>query len=101
MRRMRRFLSQWPAILVVSVLAMPISAQQTPRHEDTEYYEPVPKVITPGATNSAPPSDAIVLFDGTNLNEWVTNRDKSAARWTVAEGVMTVNKAAGNIETKR
>src|SRR5205823_9458445 len=51
--------------------------------------------------NSAPPSDAIVLFDGTNLNEWVSNRDKSPARWPVSDGVMTVNKAAGNIETKR
>src|SRR4029453_11353199 len=27
--------------------------------------------------------------------------DKSAAQWTVAEGVITVNKKAGNIETKR
>ncbi|HEY4089440.1 MAG TPA: DUF1080 domain-containing protein [Bryobacteraceae bacterium] len=75
-----------------------------PRHEDTEVYEPVPKVVTPGATNAAPPSDAIVLFDGKNLDEWVTNRDKSPAKWTVADGILTVKKGAeggGNIETKR
>jgi hypothetical protein len=68
----------------------------------TEVWEPVPKVVTPGATNSAPPSDAIVLFDGKNLDEWVSNKDsKSPAGWTVADGILTVNKAAGNIETKR
>ena len=78
-------------------------AEPAGRPEDTEVWEPVPKVVTPGATNSAPPSDAIVLFDGKNLDEWVTNRDKSPAKWTVTDGVLTVNKAkdSGNIETKR
>jgi hypothetical protein len=73
------------------------------RPEDTEVWEPVPKVVTPGPDTTAPPSDAIVLFDGKNLDEWVSNRDKSPAKWTVANGVLTVNKekGAGNIETKR
>jgi hypothetical protein len=79
--------------------AAPNPAQ--PRHEDTEFYEPVPKVIAPGSADSAPPSDAIVLFDGTNLDQWVSTRDKSPAQWTVADGVLTVNKRVGNIETKR
>jgi len=47
------------------------------RPQDTEVWEPVPKMVTPAATIGAPPSDAIVLFDGTNLNEWVNQRDKS------------------------
>jgi hypothetical protein len=64
-------------------------------------WDPVPAIVTPGAGNTAPPSDAIVLFDGANLNEWVNTRDKSPAGWTVADGLMTVNKRAGNIETKR
>lgn len=73
------------------------------RPEDTEVWEPVPPVVTPGPANSAPPSDAIVLFDGKNLDEWVSNSDKSPAKWTVSDGVLTVNKAkdSGNIETKR
>jgi hypothetical protein len=66
-------------------------------------WEPEPKVLTPGATDAAPPSDAIVLFDGKNLDEWVSNRDKMPARWIVSNGVMTVSKekGVGNIETKR
>jgi hypothetical protein len=107
------------SIAIVSLISVvtPVCAQQGgsgrgrgaagasgPRHEDTEVYEPVPKVVTPGATNEAPPSDAIVLFDGKNLDEWVTNRDKSPAKWTVADGILTVKKGregGGNIETKR
>ena len=79
--------------------AVPASASAKP--EDTEVWEPVPEVVTPGVTNAAPPSDAIVLFDGKNLDEWVSVQDKSPAKWIVANGVVTVNKAAGNIETKR
>jgi hypothetical protein len=67
----------------------------------TEVWEPVPKVVTPGATPEAPPSDAIVLFDGKNLDEWVSNKDKSPAKWAVADGILTVDKKTGNIETKR
>ena len=82
----------------------PAAAAQTPAKpgpKDTEVWEPVPPVVTPGAQNSAPPSDAIILFDGTNLDQWVSVKDKSAAGWKVADGVMTVVKSVGNIETKR
>ncbi len=84
--------------------AAPVPAEAKPpaaKPEDTEVWEPVPKVVTPGANNTAPPSDAIVLFDGKNLDEWVSVQDKTPAKWIVANGILTVNKAAGNIETKR
>jgi len=68
---------------------------------DTEIWSPAPKIVAPGATAGAAPSDAIVLFDGTNLDQWVQNSDKSPAKWTVADGILTVNKRAGSIETKR
>jgi hypothetical protein len=91
--------------LTVLLSAAFLSAQTAkPKPEDTEVWEPVPKVVTPGANNTAPPSDAIVLFDGKNLDEWVSTRDKGPAKWTVHDGVLTVNKTkglAGNIETKR
>ncbi|HET9799441.1 MAG TPA: DUF1080 domain-containing protein [Gemmatimonadaceae bacterium] len=71
-----------------------------PKPEDTEVWTPVPPVVTPG-TNGSAPSDAIVLFGGENLADWVQIKDKSPATWPVADGIMTVNKAAGGIETKR
>ena len=76
-------------------------ADARPRPEETEVWEPVPKVVTPGATTSSAPSDAIILFDGKTLDEWVSVGDKGPAGWTVADGIITVNKEAGNIETKR
>ena len=47
------------------------------------------------------PADAIILFDGKNLDEWVTVKDKSAAKWTVSENIFTVKKRTGNIQTKK
>ena len=94
---------QFSKVLALSALlavAAPVYAQKA-RPEDTEVWQPAPQVVTPGATCTAPPSDAIVLFDGKNLGQWVSTRDKSPAKWTVANGVMTVNKSAGNIETKK
>ena len=93
------------AFLVSSSLAaqQPAAPQPggKPRPQDTEQWEPVPAVVAPGTTAGAPPADAVVLFDGKNLDQWVSTNNKSAAGWTVANGVMTVNKKAGNIETKR
>jgi len=91
----------FPAVLVV-LTATAIAAQETkPKPEDTEVWQPVPAVVTPGATCGAPPSDAIVLFDGSNENEWVSAQDHTPARWVVADGLLTVAKGTGNIETRR
>lgn len=91
--------------LAALIAATSLTAQQpaAPKHQDTEVYEPVPPIVTPGITDSAPPSDAIVLFDGKNLDQWVSTKDKSPAAWTVADGILTVSKApgSGNIETRR
>ncbi|HSV04674.1 MAG TPA: DUF1080 domain-containing protein [Phenylobacterium sp.] len=69
--------------------------------ENTEQWTPVPPVVTPGARDAAPPSDAIVLFDGKGLDQWVSAKDGSPAKWNVAGGLLTVEKKAGNIETRR
>jgi len=67
----------------------------------TEQWEPVPRIVMPGAQNNAPPSDAVVLFDGRDLSQWEASKDHSPAHWKVHDGVMTVDKTTGNIQTKR
>lgn len=93
------------AVAVLALFSAGASAQEPssgkPKAEDTEVWQPAPKVVTPGAECGEPPSDAVILFNGKNLDEWVSAKDKSPAKWTVTDGVVTVNKAAGDIETKR
>lgn len=55
---------------------------------------PEPPVVSPGKTDDAPPSDAIVLFGGEDLSAW-----NNGEKWEVADGVATVRGA--NIETKQ
>jgi hypothetical protein len=77
------------------------NAQEKAKPEDTEIWEPIPKVVTPGNSFRDAPSDAIILFNGKNLDEWVQNSDESPAKWDVKGDILTVNKKYGNIETKR
>jgi hypothetical protein len=74
----------------------------TMTHEQTEFYTPVPPVVTPGATNSAPPEGAVVLFGGKDLDSWVSANDTTKpAAWTVADNSFTVKPGAGNIQTRQ
>lgn len=68
--------------------------------EQTEYYEPVPPEVTPGNTDSEAPSDAIVLFDGSNLDQWVDESTGGKPNWTVENGIATVTPRKGGIKTK-
>lgn len=82
------------------VLSATLFAQTKP--EDTEVWEPVPAIVTPGKINTDAPSDAIILFDGKNLDQWVDVKDPSKpAGWKVSGGAFTVDKTTGNIQTKR
>ncbi len=88
--------------VILAASAAVANAQNQAKHEDTEVYEPVPNVVTPGKTNSDAPSDAIVLFDGKNLDQWtMADHRGNPATWNVADGILTVNKRSGNIETTK
>ena len=99
------------AALFTCLLIIKANAQdEFPKQEPmkpgmSEYWNPQPKVVTPGTATSnafiSPPSDAIILFDGKDLSEWKAGRGDREAGWTVHDGIFTVNKRAGDIITKR
>jgi hypothetical protein len=104
MKRLMQFACSLTTMVALQGAAGQTSAEETAvaaKPEDTEQWEPVPRKVSPGVDVSAAPSDAIVLFDGRNLDEWVMAKDRSPARWRVENRTMVVDKAFGNIETKR
>jgi hypothetical protein len=66
----------------------------------TEIGDLKPVKVTPGKNNSEPPSDAIVLFDGKELDQWST-AEGAHAKWEVKDGSFTVVKGAGDIKSKK
>lgn len=94
---------------------------KTEPYKLTEQWEPVPTKVTPGYF-TAPPSDAVVLFNGTDLSGWhhpehgygarmdqvesiLNARTKapkySDAEWLVKDGAMIVKPGSGDLETKQ
>lgn len=92
-----------PAIAFAVLHMSAVSAQEINDPKATEVWEPEPEVVTPGApSHTTPPDDAIVLFDGTSLDQWVSADDANVpAQWTVSDSVVTVKKGTGNIQTRR
>ncbi len=67
----------------------------------TEIMDPEVTIIQPGATNSDAPSDAIVLFNGTDVNaEWSDSKG-NPTKWIVSDGSLVCVKGSGVIQTKR
>ncbi len=65
---------------------------------------PQPKTVVPGTFSSAeqpgrPPSDAVVLFDGTDLSKWRTDKGQPAP-WRIVGGCLEVEPGTGKILTK-
>jgi hypothetical protein len=97
------------AIFVVPALALCIAqlsvAQVDPRWKPNDPTRPLPPVIESGTASTQdapghPPSDAIVLFDGKNLSQWV-GEDGQPAKWKVADGYMEVVPHGGLIHTRQ
>lgn len=76
-----------------------LQAQTKFQPQDTEFY--TPKLRTVETTMDKAPSDAIILFDGTNLNQWVsTDNPSKPADWLIENGTLTVKPKSGAIQTK-
>jgi hypothetical protein len=91
-------------LLLITAMAIGIAAnaQDSLAREaaKTEVWEPVPKIVTPGNTNSEPPSDAIVIFNGKDLNQ-LQKENGGAVGWKIDGDALTVVKGSGNIATKQ
>ena len=68
----------------------------------TEYYEPVPPKVKPGAKLGDAPADAIILLgpDG-DASEWVKADGSGPAEWTQEDNSLVVNPGTGDIATRR
>lgn len=68
--------------------------------EATEIYEPVPAKVS--LNENGVPSDAIVLFDGSDLEEWIHVQDSSTVQWQIMDDAsLLVKDKSGDIRTKR
>ena len=100
-------MSRFPLLALSTLAAVlwgqgrPVTYDDTPQLPGQSYRvhgeRPIPPVISPGSQASAP-SDAIVLFDGTDLAQW-RNGDQDAS-WKVVGDYMEVN-GTGSIQTRR
>lgn len=86
-------------VCIVSVVAY--AAQQAAQWAVHDPSRPRPPVVRPGKTDREPPSDAVVLFDGTDLSAWQSKKDGGAAKWVVRDGYMEVSPKTGYIQTRR
>lgn len=70
--------------------------------EMTEIWEPEVEVVTPSKVLGDAPSDAVILFDGSDLDQWVSSNDnEKTAPWKiVANDHMEVVPGSGGIQTK-
>jgi hypothetical protein len=71
-----------------------------------DHNRPQPKLVTPGSFSTQeqpgkPPSDAIVLFDGTDLSKWEADEGNGVpTKWIVKDGAMECVPKSGYIRTK-
>ena len=71
-------------------------------HEEDQNKQPLPPVVTPGAEVGAPPSDAVVLFDGSEeafKANWLDMKG-GESKWKVADGAMESVRGAGYVRSK-
>lgn len=98
------------ATLFASLAVLAVRAAEgytdTPMQPDGKWHvhdpaRPKPKVITPGTAFSqkaTAPSDATVLFDGTDFSKWQGEGGKDV-KWKLEDGYMETTKS-GRIRTK-
>ncbi|MGH6784081.1 MAG: 3-keto-disaccharide hydrolase, partial [Sphingomicrobium sp.] len=96
-------IAAWSVVMILPT-ADRVAAQAAGEWPIHSTSRPQPRIVTPApaAAPMAPPSDAIVLFDGRSLSEWRSaDTTRGAARWKVENGYMEVVAGTGGIATVR
>jgi hypothetical protein len=75
-------------------------------HETDPAIRPQPLVVAPGTESAQDkpgraPSDAVVLFNGTDLSQWTSTQPDKPTKWVVQDGAMSPTKASGMIRSKQ
>lgn len=100
MKTPARILVPFVAAAAFAALTARGADDNLPPPEATEYWEPVPPVVH--APAGGVPSDAVVLFDGTNFDAWEPEVP-GAPLWKIEDGAMLVvpREKASGLKTKR
>jgi hypothetical protein len=91
------------ALGALVIAPLTVQAQPDPNYSSHDRTQPLPPVIVPGTASTQeqpgrPPSDAVILFDGKSIANWVS-MDGSPTRWIVKEGYMECVKGSGYVRT--
>jgi len=101
---MRKTFTVLYGTLFLLLSASGVCAQIDTKWKIHDLGRPLPPIVTPGtsSTQEVPgkaPSDAVILFDGKDLSQWL-DKDGASAKWKVERGYMEVAPKTGYIHTK-
>ncbi len=99
-KRMLTASAVWPLTVAMAVVLFSVLGAAQPQWTVHDPNRPMPPVVTPGPAGPpvAPPSDAVVLFDGKDLSQWQDAKGQPA-QWKVENGYMEVVPKTGGIRT--
>src|SRR5215469_17587022 len=98
-------LSSAAALIAAMLVATNSRSNAGQKYVEHDRNHPLPPVITPGECSTqdkagAPPSDAIVLFNGKDLSNWEAVEGGGPAKWEVEDGYFQTVPKTGDIQTK-
>lgn len=108
MNRRRTLAAAVPATLLAAAVGWCVAQNVLPEQEVQPWSgwlvndeaRPQPPRVAPAEQPGGAPSDATMLFDGTNLDAWDGGINGDDGRWVVRDGVTFPEGHAGNLTSK-
>ena len=94
MKQMKKLL----ALALTGSLALSAAAKPEFEYPAHDRDRPLPPVVDPGETHASAPADAIVLFDGTDTDAWVS-MDGQPTKWRIVDGALECVPQSGYART--